>query len=940
MSDHETPNHDYNVPDAGTLDWHELLNANFEAFDNDIEIRDTGDPGTNGYTPADGAKYLDTDTGAVYLGDGSSWTEAFSFGGGGGGGGIESLSGGDGIDPASIGDGDTLSVVWGDADALGSAGALTTGAVGSDALAAQVAVDELDVGTLTGPLTGGVTLSDIAGDNLSIDNGTLNASGSGGSTSLSGGDGINPGSITDGDTLSVAWGDASDLDTNGNVADWSGAADLDASGNVTASFIAGLSGGEGISPSSIGDGDELSVAWEDANDLNQDGNVTNGGIQSLTGGDGIDPSSIGDGDTVSVAPGDIAGTFLSTSVSDELTVDAGSGLENDGSGNLQAALGTALGFDGSDQIAVTTDSVTVAGNSVSLGGSTGIDHGDLSNITSDDHHTRPSAGDGLSDTSGTFDIIEGRYVSVGSQSVGFSGPAEWENAGEIAVNTATGTAATVGGGEDNEASGQYSTVAGGGPAPFVDTGNTANGSGTVVGGGAGNLASALYATVGGGQGNEVSGQNATVAGGRSNVAGDANATVAGGQNNSAQERSTSVGGGQGHFVYSDYSTVGGGETNQAGVDGDAITTRHATVAGGEGNVASGEHSTVGGGDTNEATGTAATVGGGEDNEASGQYSTVAGGGPAPFVDTGNTANGSGTVVGGGAGNLASALYATVGGGQGNEASGQDATVAGGRSNTASENYATMGGGWSNTASGSASTVPGGQYGAAKDSYSFVWNDATEYHAIPNSDSDGLSSDTAVDGEPVTGSNTFSVSATNGFRFITGSASNPNVTYIPGSSAGWTTTSSRAVKTNIDPVDPQEALDGVESMEVATWEYESEDGDGAGTTHIGPMAGDFHDAFDVGPSDEHINSINADGVALAAIQGLSAELDETQAALEAKATRIADQQETIDDLESEVERKDDRIDALEAENAALRERVAAIEAHVGLGDAGEEVVADD
>ena len=32
--------------------------------------------------------------------------------------------------------------------------------------------------------------------------------------------------------------------------------------------------------------------------------------------------------------------------------------------------------------------------------------------------------------------------------------------------------------------------------------------------------------------------------------------------------------------------------------------------------------------------------------------------------------------------------------------------------------------------------------------------------------------------------------------------------------------------------------------------------------------------------------------------------------------------------------------IRAENEALRERVAAIEAHVGLGDAGEAVVADD
>ena len=81
--------------------------------------------------------------------------------------------------------------------------------------------------------------------------------------------------------------------------------------------------------------------------------------------------------------------------------------------------------------------------------------------------------------------------------------------------------------------------------------------------------------------------------------------------------------------------------------------------------------------------------------------------------------------------------------------------------------------------------------------------------------------------------------------------------------------------------------------------------------------------------------------------VAAVLDETQADLEAKATRIADQQETIDALEAEVERKDDRIETLEAENAdiraeseALRERVAAIEAELGIENGGGEVPADD
>ena len=234
------------------------------------------------------------------------------------------------------------------------------------------------------------------------------------------------------------------------------------------------------------------------------------------------------------------------------------------------------------------------------------------------------------------------------------------------------------------------------------------------------------------------------------------------------------------------------------------------------------------------------------------------------------------------------------------------------------------------------TVPGGRTGAATNNNSFVWNDNTGYHSIPNA-GDGLNSDTKVNGEPVTGANTFSVSATGGVRFITGSSA---VTYIDGGSTGWATKSTRSAKTNIDPVDPEAILNGVTEIEVATWEYKDDDGEGAGTRHVGPMAEDFHEVVDVGTSDDHINSINADGVALAAIQGLSKNLDETQADLEAKATRIADQQETIDALEAEVERKDDRIDALEAENEALHERVAAIEAHVGLGDASGAVPAND
>jgi len=271
-------------------------------------------------------------------------------------------------------------------------------------------------------------------------------------------------------------------------------------------------------------------------------------------------------------------------------------------------------------------------------------------------------------------------------------------------------------------------------------------------------------------------------------------------------------------------------------------------------------------------------------------------------------------------------YGTIGGGRGNQVgasddrSGSSATVAGGRYNTASGNDATVGGGDDNTASGPDATVPGGEYGAAESGESFVWNDGSTYHDIPNVGSDGLSSDTAVNGEPVTGPNTFSVSAQGSVRFITGSSS---VTYIDGGTAGWATSSTRTAKTNIDPVDPQQVLDGVEDVEVATWEYKTDDGEGAGTTHVGPMAEEFHGILDIdlGSSDEHINSLNADGTLFAAVQGLAERLNE-------ETDRLAEDNEQ---LNQDLDAKADRIEELEAENDELRERLADIEAHLGVDD---------
>lgn len=67
-----TDNHQYETPEAGTLDWHIPLNNNFEKIDTDVEIRDT-DANKSNYTPKSGAKFFATDTQRVYIGDGSAW---------------------------------------------------------------------------------------------------------------------------------------------------------------------------------------------------------------------------------------------------------------------------------------------------------------------------------------------------------------------------------------------------------------------------------------------------------------------------------------------------------------------------------------------------------------------------------------------------------------------------------------------------------------------------------------------------------------------------------------------------------------------------------------------------------------------------------------------------------------------------------------------------
>lgn len=98
---------------------------------------------------------------------------------------------------------------------------------------------------------------------------------------------------------------------------------------------------------------------------------------------------------------------------------------------------------------------------------------------------------------------------------------------------------------------------------------------------------------------------------------------------------------------------------------------------------------------------------------------------------------------------------------------------------------------------------------------------------------------------------------------------------------WTNASDRNLKENITPVDPSDVLARVVSMPVSVWNYKVD----AEAKHIGPMAQDFKQAFGLGDSDKVIGTVDADGVALAAIQGLNKKLEAKDAEIDALKTQM-------------------------------------------------------
>ncbi|HEY5909282.1 MAG TPA: tail fiber domain-containing protein [Verrucomicrobiae bacterium] len=123
-----------------------------------------------------------------------------------------------------------------------------------------------------------------------------------------------------------------------------------------------------------------------------------------------------------------------------------------------------------------------------------------------------------------------------------------------------------------------------------------------------------------------------------------------------------------------------------------------------------------------------------------------------------------------------------------------------------------------------------------------------------------------------------------FNFWNGSA---NVALLSYSGNLWIQglyqSSDRNAKTNFTEVEPRAILDRVLALPLQRWTFTND----LAAAHLGPMAQDFHAAFGLGADDKHIATVDADGVALAAIQGLNQKLEEREARILALERTVAE-----------------------------------------------------
>lgn len=448
------------------------------------------------------------------------------------------------------------------------------------------------------------------------------------------------------------------------------------------------------------------------------------------------------------------------------------------------------------------------------------------------------------------------------------------------------------------------TLVAGSPANFAGT--EAVGS-TISGGGAENFDGepapnkilSAYGFIGSGRGNTIEADSGL-------------SVISGGTDNRIHPRASLsvIGGGSDNIVQtrSDVATVAGGGWNEI-----LDNAMGAAIGGGTQNdIGSGsEHAVISGGERNEVfeDSSHGVIGGGEYNRIQNDspHSTVGGG-------SGNTVYGGSdrSTIGGGVGNIIiNGIAATIPGGERNRANGDHALAAGYRAkafhngafvwaddtdsdfgSTGNNQFlirASGGMGICTTNPLSRLTIAGaGGYKSTGAAAVVLDNTAAhrrwQWHVLDSG---------SVQWADYTAGATRMLITTGGNVGI-GLVSPSQRLHVSGNilATGTVTgTSDRNVKENFAPVDPQEVLEKVAALPIQRWNYVGEE-----TPHLGPVAQDFHGAFEVGMDDKHISMVDADGVALAAIQGLNRKLEEKNAALE---TEVAELRELVRALAEKV-----------------------------------------
>ena len=189
------------------------------------------------------------------------------------------------------------------------------------------------------------------------------------------------------------------------------------------------------------------------------------------------------------------------------------------------------------------------------------------------------------------------------------------------------------------------------------------------------------------------------------------------------------------------------------------------------------------------------------------------------------------------------------------ASGTSSFAAG--EDSAARGFAAIALGWATEANGDYGIALGSN--ARAGTGSFVFGDRSTTRTIPS-----------------VAPNEFSVRASGGIYLFTNPTLFSGVQLPPGASA-WSSVSDVNMKENFRDLDGDGVLAKISAMPIREWNYKSQD---AAIRHVGPTAQDFHAAFGLGEDPLRISTIDADGIALAAVKALALENQELRARIDA------------------------------------------------------------